>query len=208
MKYGTDQNVDLYLSNFYTPTRAFDAGFMTSDGEVLKKSNGEPLFEYFGMKLTGGIQLPQGMAARKVQFAILSDDGATLRMLQTSPSDKGVSIVNNDGDHATRMACSSTPVQVSSLARVPFELDYYQGPRMHIALILLWREWTPGMDSSDPWCGKDGNDLFFDSSQSPSVAKSAFNDISTRWQVVPSNVFYIDGFGSNENDSDNPCANP
>jgi len=204
-RYGTEQNADLYLSSLFTPTRAFDSGFMTSDGTVLTKSNGDPLFEYFALKLTGGIQLPTGDSDRLVQFAILSDDGSKLKMLMTNPDDAGVTVVNNDGDHPTQMGCSSTPVLLSAHSRVPFELDYYQGPRYHIALILLWREWTPDLDANDPWCNQSGNDLFFDSTQTPSAPQSAWNDLSNRWQVVPSNVFYIDGYGSAASDPDNPC---
>jgi len=204
-RWGTEQNADLYLSSLFTPTRAFDSGFMTSDGAVLTKSNGDPLFEYFALKLTGGIQLAQGNSDRLVQFAILSDDGSKLRMLMANPDDAGVTVVNNDGDHPTQMGCSTTPVLLSANSRVPFELDYYQGPRYHIALILLWREWTPDLNANDPWCNQSGNDLFFDSTQTPSAPQSAWNDLSNRWQVVPSNVFYIDGFGSAASDPDNPC---
>jgi hypothetical protein len=207
LTYGTDQNVDFFLSSLFTPTRAFDAGFMTSDGQLLQKTNGEPLLEYFAMKLSGGIQLPQGSSDKIMQFAVLSDDGSKLHMLMTGPTDSGVTIVENDGDHATRMGCSATPVVFSATSRVPFELDYYQGPRMHIALVLLWREWTPGMNANDPWCNQSGNDLFWNSRFTPSVAQSAYNDISARWQVVPSNVFYINGYGTLEDDHDNPCAN-
>jgi len=202
LNYGKAANADLYFNNIFTPTRAFDRGFAMSDGSVLKNDEGTPLFENFALKFTGGIQLPQGMADRKVQFAVLSDDGAILSIINPSSSS---TIINNDGNHPTKMGCAAAPVQISANSRLKFELDYYQGPRRHIAITLLWREWSdsPSFNSNDQWCGQSGNDLFFDSSTSPSTAMAPWNDLMTRWEVVPSTVFHVDG----ETEATNPCHN-
>lgn len=200
IRYGTSPNVDFFFTNFFTPTRAFDRGFVLNDGSVLSNEQGTPLYENFAFKFTGGIQLPQGMAGRHMQFAILSDDGATFSIV--NPRSSSV-ILNNDGNHPTRMACANAPVTVSSTERLKFELDYYQGPRYHISLVLLWREWSDnsGFDPNDQWCGQSGNNLFFDSSTNPSTPQSPWNDLMNRWEVVPGNVFHVDG----DTEVTNPC---
>jgi hypothetical protein len=199
-QYGTSPNVDFFFTNIYTPTRAFDQGFQLGDGSLVSNDRGEPLYEHFAFKFTGGIQLPQGMASRNVQFAILADDGATLSIVHPTSSSL---IVDDDGIHATKMACAAAPVAVSSTERLKFELNYYQGPRLHISLVLLWREWSDnsGFDSNDPWCGQAGNSLFFNSSTMPSTAQAPWDDLMSRWEVVPANVFHVDG----DKDVVNPC---
>lgn len=199
---GHNANVDLYMSYLYTPTRAFTAGFATTDGTVLQKSDGGKLYEYFAINMSGGIQLVTGSAKKKYQFAILSDDGAKLFI--TTKSSTGVltrkEVVNNDGDHATRFAIASEPIELSSTDRLKIEVQYYQGPRQHISLILLWREWDPN-NTGDPKAGSaySSNTMWFDSTVVPSAPKEWWLDVIKRWSVVPGEVLYI------ENDGTNPC---
>lgn len=192
--HGTAAGVDFYFDQLNTPTRAFDSGFVMSDGSLLSNSEGTVLYEHFAFRFTGKIQLPAGAANKKVQFAILSDDGA---ILTVNDADRTFVNVNNDGNHPTRMACGATPVTVSADRGVNFELKYYQGPRKHIALILLWREWNGS--GEDSLCGKQGNSYFFDSTTSPSTPLQPWKDLMNRWEVVPADVFKI------SNDESNPC---
>lgn len=195
---GHNANVDLYMSYLYTPTRAFDSGFATTDGTILQKSDGTKLFEYFGIDMKGGIQLATGATKKKYQFAILSDDGAKLYITTKSATGAETKnlVVDADGDHASLFRVARMPIELSSTDRLKIEIQYYQGPRYHISLILLWREWN---DSNwlDPKDGVSGNDTFFNSSVSPSSAQPAWTDIMTRWSVVPGEVLYIEGGGTN-----------
>jgi hypothetical protein len=76
---------------------------------------------------------------------------------------------------------------------VEVEIDYYQGPRYHIALTMLWRDWPTSGSAVDTYCGASGNDVFWDSTTTPSTPKTAYNNLMTRWQIVPSAVFIGDG---------------
>src|SRR5690606_23109728 len=70
----------------------------------------------------------------------------------------------------------------------PAKIEYYQGPRYHIALMVLWREWPendPGFVANDPQCGTSGNDRFFNYNVVPSAPKANFNDLLSRgWKVL------------------------
>ena len=186
--FGHKSTADFFFSNLYVPTRAFTQGFTLSDGKLLNKSDGTPLFEYFAFRFKTEIKLPKGSAAKKMQFALVSDDGSN--MLVQNPTTKvWTTAVGNDGTHGTIMKCSASGVALNADTSVPVEIQYYQGPKYHIALTLLWREWTG--DGSDAQCDQGGNSYFFDSSTVPSTPTSQWKDILTRWQVVPADSFQI-----------------
>ena len=192
---------DFFFRQLYTPTRAFDKGFALDDGSMITKSDGTPLFEYFSLRFKAVFKFPQGTATKNMQFAIISDDGAVLAV-EDPVTQLMVTAINNDGTHGSKMGCGSSPIQISADTALPFELQYFQGPRFHIALILMWREWTgSSFDPNDPWCGQAGNSLYFDSTQTPSAPTAAWNDLMTRWQVVPPDVYFL----SSDNSVDNPC---
>jgi hypothetical protein len=183
-------NANFYFNDFDVPTRAFDQGFQLDDGSLLATNDGTKLFENFAFKFKTSIQLPVGAGTKLKQFAIMSDDGSKL-IVQDPTTQVWNEIVNDDGIHASRLTCAGLPVQVGSDFSTPIELQYFQGPRYHIALVLLWRDWD-GNNQSDPWCGQSGNNLFFDSSTLPSTAQAPWLDLMTRWEVVPSSVFHLD----------------
>jgi hypothetical protein len=198
---GHPANVDVYLSYVYVPTRAFSLGFQTTDGAILTRPDGTKLYEYFALKMTGGIQLRTGSPKKQYQFALLTDDGARLYITTKSAtgSPNRILVVDNDGDHSSQFVNASQPIELSATDRLPIEIQYYQGPRQHIAAILLWREW-PGTSYNDPQNRKYGNDYFFDSTFTPSKPLAPWTDIMTRWSVVPSEVLYTD-----LGDGTNPC---
>ena len=201
-RWGHIPDVTFYFSNLYVPTRPFSSGFVMRDGTPVTKANNDPLYEHFAFKFTGGVQLPNGAPTKNYQFAIMSDDGS--KLVITRPGATPVVNVNNDGNHPSQFVVGTAPVQVSSTAIVPIELDWYQGPRYHIALVLLWREWkATNFNPNDPWNGQASNNLYFDSTQTPPAPMPAWNDIMTRWEVVPGNVLTInsDINGTEEN----PC---
>jgi hypothetical protein len=201
-KYGHLDSADFYFNDIDVPTREFSAGFELENGQLLTDGQGNVLYENFAFDIKGVIKLPAGMANKRVQFATMSDDGSNLLITPTGSSQSAINVAN-DGTHPSLLKCGTAPVQLSSSTAVPMELQYYQGPRYQIALILLWREWDendPSFQPEDPQCGKSGNSYFFDPTQTPSTPQTPWLDVLSRWQVVPSDVFQVDSAGTA-----NPC---
>lgn len=190
-------NLDLFFNQIYLPTRPFDRGFVTENGQTIKTEQGDTLYEYFALKLRGKIvkgSLPQGL----YQFALLTDDGAVLNMNFGSGDEL---VVDNNGQHPTRMGCAAAAVELSD-DPIPFEMLYNQGPRHHIAMTLLVRPWTAGMDPNDPECGKSGNDRYFDSTQNPPEPQQAYLDLQSRgWMPLAPNNYLLP-----DDKIENPCA--
>lgn len=197
----THVDADLYFNQLYVPTRAFDRGFVTQSGFTIQNQEGNTLYEFFGLNFESSIRLGSTDQPGLYQFAILSDDGSIMEIDEGNGFN---TIVSNDADHPTRMGCATRAVDFSSRdVRMPMKLAYYQGPRYHIALTLLWRKVNPGQSLSDARCGQSGNGLFWDSTVDPSIAQDAFIELLSRgWKVLgPDNYVIPD----NEH---NPCQNP
>ncbi|MBS1959167.1 MAG: hypothetical protein JST80_06845 [Bdellovibrionales bacterium] len=194
---GTSPDVDFYLGQLNIPNHAFDKGFTTNGNSTLKDDRGNELIEYFGFHFTTRIRLPAGSAPKYMQFGLVSDDGARLIIHRKNPDGTVTRLtnVNNDGDHAAQMGCGTAPVLVTSTDDLEVEIDYYQGPRYHIMLALVWREWgSSGFNPNDNQCGQGGTSYWFDSTTNPPTPGAGWNDLMTRWNVVPSNVFIGTGF--------------
>jgi hypothetical protein len=202
--------ISLYFNQIYIPTRPFDRGFTTEAGQTLMTPQGDTLYEYFAVRHEGRLQLGSKTPGL-YQMAILSDDGAKLHM------DFGggyQNVVNNDGQHPTRMGCAVMPVQLGADDKIPFVLDYNQGPRFHISLILMWRPWpdspsSPGTpatlaEAQDAFCGVQGNSFYFDSTQNPPTPSANYNALLSRgWEVVENENYLLP-----EENEVNPCNEP
>lgn len=202
--------IALYFNQIFVPTRPFDRGFITQSGQALLTPEGNTLYEYFAIRHEGRLQLgsqPEGL----YQLAILSDDGAVLRMDFGSGLE---TVIDNDGDHPTRMGCAVAPVAMTSADKIPFVLDYYQGPRYHISLVLMWRPWP--MSSEDPsqpaslaeatdaFCGVQGNSFYFDSKQDPPAPTANYEALLSRgWAPLAAENYLLP-----EEDDVNPCNEP
>lgn len=191
--------ISLFFNQLNVPTRPFDRGFVTRSGEVISTPQGDTLYEYFGLHFQSQLTLDEGDPEGLYQLAILSDDGAVLRMQDAEGNWQ--TIVDNDGTHPTRMGCASTPVELKHGDYIPMELDYYQGPRYHISLVVMWRPWTGSPD--DVSCGKQGNGLFFNSQTDPPTPQAAYNSLLSRgWQVITAPHYRL------EAPQQNPCNEP
>ncbi len=197
---GTRAPAQLFFDQVNVPTRPFDAGFLTLDGEVLKTPEGNTLYEWFALRLESQLRLVQGDRAGKKQFALLTDDGSRLRMKLNGQWE---TVVENDENHPTKLVVSSFPIDMNSSSSIPIELQYFQGPRYHIALMILWRDWPEGENAwKDPLNGQLGNSLYFDSSKSPPEPQQAYKDLLSRgWNPISSQNFYLESGGAQEN----PC---
>ncbi|MCC7404089.1 MAG: hypothetical protein IT288_06780 [Bdellovibrionales bacterium] len=193
------EEVSLFFNQLNIPTRPWDRGFVTRSGEVITTPQGDTLYEYFGIHFQSHFTLAPEEPSGLYQFAILSDDGAVMRMKDSSGN--WVEIVNNDGTHPTRMGCGTFPVEVQQGQYLPIEVDYYQGPRYHISLIVMWRPWNGS--AADAECGRSGNSRYFDYTQDPPTPKAAYQGLLDRgWQVVSPAHYRL------EQPVENPCNEP
>lgn len=193
----------LYFDKLMIPTRSWDLGFYTQAGELVLNHRDEPLYEYFGVHLESELMLAPGEDPGWYQFAILSDDGATMDLRD----DEGVldPIVNNDGTHPTRMGCSMKSVYLDQNSKIPFTINYYQGPRYHISMILMMRPLPAGADplaaAADVECGRQGNDRYFDYNTVPSTPKTKWYELLERgWKPLENSNFHF------PEAAENPCA--
>jgi hypothetical protein len=105
----------IIVPNFDIPVRAFSAGF----------PGVKDLFEWFGIRFEGTLMIPR---SGLYKFRMNSDDGSNFYIGETK-------VIDNDGVHAPRAVNGEIHLEAGT---VPFRLDYFQGPRFHIALELFW----------------------------------------------------------------------
>jgi hypothetical protein len=104
----------IYTKTLNIPERPFDSGF----------PNVTSRFEWFAIRYTGEIRIRQSQEG-KYTFRLTSDDGSRLII------DNKV-VINNDGQHPTT-AVEGSIVLMEGIHQVT--IDYFQGPRLHVALI-------------------------------------------------------------------------
>lgn len=193
---GVKSAQSLFFSDINVPTRMFSSGFSNQTNDYLKDDNQQKLIEYFGIKFETRVRLAEVDSEGTYEFAVLSDDGAILKMNQSGAE---VALVQNDGDHPTKMGCSTQVVQMNRETKLPLSLSYYQGPRYHIANVLMWRK--VDVAGKDPLCKASGNSLFFDPNHSSAPLK-AYSDLLARgWKVLTSQQFLLP-----QSESYNPCV--
>lgn len=200
---GTPIQSTLYFDKLFVPTRAFDLGFYTQDGRLVVNQNDEPIYEYFGLRLESQIMLGAAEEAGWYQFALLSDDGSIMSIKNADGSQ--TTLVDNDGTHSTRMGCAAKAVYLNQGDKMPVVLEYYQGPRYHISLVVLKRKLEssedPNAPAMDVQCGRQGNSMYFNSTVVPSAIQPTYYDMLTRgWKALDNENYYFPEQASN------PCA--
>jgi hypothetical protein len=198
---GINTQTDVFLNSINVPTRRFTEGFPVADG-TLVSYNGQPLLEWFAMDFHSAIQLGPNDAAGDYQIAVLADDGAAL-YIQDSSTNSMKEIIADDGTHPTTMRCATQPLTLNEYSQIPIELQYFQGPRYHISLMMMWRPF-PKLSSmvNDPLCGASGNYEFFNPDTVPSTPQKNYTDLLARgWiPMAPENLVMPGGM--------NPCNVP
>jgi len=205
---GVQASVNIFFSDLDVPTRLFNEGFQTQGGSLLTDQDGNTLYEYFALHFNSVIGLSASDPEGKYQFAVLSDDGAIF-----SIDENGLGLnplINNDGTHPSLFGCAPHSISMTHATQLPMQLDYYQGPRFEIALMLLWREIPADVDETldpsvleDVACGQEGNYTFFDPNQSPSAPQATWIQMLARgWKVLqPANYSLPPSVSS-------PCPGP
>ncbi|MBL7671096.1 MAG: hypothetical protein JNM39_11495 [Bdellovibrionaceae bacterium] len=199
----------LFFSDINVPTRLFQSGFSTQTSEVVKDDSGQRLVEHFALKMNTEIALGPDDEEGFYQFAVLSDDGVRMNI---ELNGQKVEVINNDGDHPTRMGCSEHVLSFTKSTRIPTEILYYQGPRYHIANVILWRKISePNSTSpliSESFCDQSGNNLFFDPNHD-SAPLSPYRALLNRgWKPLQRENFIIPGSGKESDDTLHVAYNP
>jgi hypothetical protein len=196
---GTRVNADLFMNNVNVPTRIFSTGFATDSGDAVVNENGDTLVEWFALSVKSNIRLGPNDAAGEYQLAMISDDGSTVSTQNAS----GVMtpVVENENAHATKMACATTTLTMTAQTRLPMSLTYFQGPREHIALIMMWRKVRDSNSATlqESECGAEGNDYFFDAGTASAAAtpKTPYQNLLARgWKPLSTQNFELQS-GSN-----------
>lgn len=179
----------LFFSDLNVPTRLFEKGFATETSSVVTDDQGEKLIEYFGLGFSSQIRLGTDDPAGDYEFALISDDGTTMKI---GSNDAQKVLIDNEGDHPTRMGCGTERVSLQHGQGLDIDISYFQGPRMHIAMMLVWRKVTAST-RSEPLCGASGNDFFFNPDDG-SKPKANYRDLLSRgWAPVPARNFFLPG---------------
>lgn len=187
-------DANIFLDRLFIPNLPFKGAFYTQAGSLITTADGSPLSKYFGMQIESELQLAPNQPAGYYQLAMIADDGAILKIPDGDGGYK--TLVDNNGNHATKMACANEPVYLDQNTRVPIIMQYYQGPRYHVSLVSMWRPWPDGVTNTDPvndaYCGRSGNGLFFDSTKNPIKPKDPFYELLSRnWKVLENTNYKI-----------------
>ncbi len=194
---GQKSQQTLFFSKLDIPTRVFSMGFPSETGASIQDDSQNTLNEYFALSVSSILKLAPSDAEGEYELALLSDDGAVMQIRDQG----GVyqTVVNNDGDHPTRLGCGQR-VQMNRETELVVKLNYYQGPRYHISLIPLWRK-VDSITTPELRCGQTGNRLFFDYDNN-SQPQPAYNDLLARgWKPISADNWNMPGYALF-----NPCT--
>jgi hypothetical protein len=154
---------EVYMSSLEVPVIAWDEGFSIDNGEPLKNSEGEVLFEWFGLEMTSNIRLRDEQQEGYYIFSSFADDGFSL---DAKFGDQWITLVNRDIISAPRFHCYTTTGGKQSLAvrmtknsELKVEMTYFQGPRVKIALSVFMRKVADLSDFSDELVDVNGENF-------------------------------------------------
>jgi hypothetical protein len=154
LELGTKYDGTLFLDSLSAYPQAFNSGFLTSsDGKPLADTNGQPILEWFGMKIEGKLTLRPEDEEGFYQFAIIVDDGAIFQDL----SEPGMDTTIVDTRDGGMLHCSLFSLKMTRDKKLPIRVKYFQGPRYEVALVLLWRKVEPGQLVDRTFCGPTGH---------------------------------------------------
>lgn len=136
----------VYLNQLDVPTRAFDQGFTSGDGQLLRTMSGDPLIEWFSLRMASNLVAPTVSEEGDYQFAMHSDDGALLKIDENRDGNFEV-LVDDDTIHSPHLKCATRTVHLKAGDPLPMKLDYFQGPRVLITMQLLWRRMPAAQNS-------------------------------------------------------------
>ncbi|MBC7466168.1 MAG: hypothetical protein H7256_09250 [Bdellovibrio sp.] len=195
----------VFLNDVNVPTRIFNQGFQGSDGNVLEDNQGHALIEYFALRMESVLKLGPKDAPGYYELASIADDGS---VVQIKENGQWVDLIKNDGAHSTQMGCTERSLKFDANTRLPIRIYYNQGPREHIANVLVWNYRGPAtavvsaatvQPDIHGYCGKASTDMFW--IPASSKPNTWINDIYSKgWKVVGTENFLL------PDNEVNPCA--
>jgi hypothetical protein len=174
-------------------TQDFTLGFPTASG-TLDDLNGNELDQYFSLQIPGSIMLNSGDTAGNYQFMLLSDDGATMSLVNSAGT--LVPFINDDGTHSNQLGCETSTVPLQVNQPLNFQVNWYQGPADRLGLVLLWRKGASVNLAQSSNCGMAQDDAYYFTSDPTTdlpVATSNWTNMVAQggWSVVPASNFYL-----------------
>ena len=176
------EGLTLFMGKVDVPKRAFDLGFSSQDGGVLSV-NGEALTEYFNINLESTMRIDTDEAAGEYELAVISDDGSKLSIKAQDATEFQVYTYSPE-THSPKMICSQTTTDIPNYVtfnkgeNLDIKMNYFQGPRVHIALQFIWRKKVPGQRKSN-FCNTG-------------ITTDNFQYLaSDGWEVIPAEVFNL-----------------
>lgn len=176
--------VKLFASQVNVPSRYFSEGFETKENIAIE-IGGRKLDEWFNVNYESILKINDSTLQGEYEFAIVSDDGARLYFDDLNDDLLEKLYLRKDSTQAPAMLCASD----FSNARIidlragmahRLKINYFQGPRYHIALQLFWRKKDLSISKS-PLCGRGIGDAQQDQLHSEG------------WEIVPPSVFNLPG---------------
>lgn len=199
---GLKLDTKIYFADVNVPTRNFTQGFATQNGDVLLDAQGNKLIEHFAIEYDSILRLSENDPEGHYEISVLSDDGARLFIKEDG---KWNELVNNDGNHATRLGCAYRTIELKKDSEVPMKLLYYQGARYHIANVLMWKhhkkEKSWKKPASHSLCGMQSNHLFYNPKNGSKQYGIKVLE-KTGWKTITAENFKMPPSTSN------PCVEP
>jgi hypothetical protein len=212
----------IFFKDINVAPTAFDAGFFYAPGKYLEDKNNQKLIEWFSVKYETLLQLSTANKPGYYKLASVSDDG-TIVEADVAGDGKMVEVLNNDGTHSTRFQCQKDksylyfPTQDS---KIKFNLYFYQGPRVHITNVLMFKYVGATLPSDDniKGCELNGSGNTFTGNSNVTVNKPAGNTtalkandpnsvsgeyaylIDNGWSIIPNRNYLLPG------EEIDPCA--
>jgi hypothetical protein len=205
--YVKQAKTNVFLSWINFPATFFSQGFTDSNGVTLKTASGNRLDEYFALRLKS-VFVAGSWAPGDYQIATLTDDGSSLSF---APEDgSSALVVDNDSEHSMRLSCSTGYLHVDADSHFDLTFDYFQGPRITIGLMLLYRPVSVSGGAMDPLCGTGGSSdsyFFLDHDTqnqpiAPSIPQAPYQQLSGAfdpstgsggWKVIEAEHFTLPG---------------
>jgi hypothetical protein len=117
-----------------TPNRNYAQGVVGREAEyIIDPRSGNELLENYIIKYQGQIVVNDKRDEGKYEFALLSDDGVILKL-------DNKRIIQTNKVHAVRFSKGRKKINMKINKPVNLDLYYYQGPKNHVANVLLWRK--------------------------------------------------------------------
>jgi hypothetical protein len=169
----------------------YDKGFLVN-GVPLKNDKGETLLEWFFFDLFTRLTIPANSIIpnpRKVQLAILSDDGSQV-FSYLPDGTKQLLIDNNkpnssgwDYVHPPKLECTENAI-IADGSPISINIQYSQGPRHSVALALFYREASFDSNGNEIKSARCGQTM----GGTPAQVKSATDDFLANpdgWKIIP-----------------------